>query len=268
MKGDALTALFDLDGTLIDSIELIWSSYRHTALVHTARAPDDEFWLAGLGRPLPWQFSQLTDDPAEVQRMIATYRAHNQAHHDSMVKRYPGALEAVRALKARGTDGKAYDFIQNQVVAARAKPSARNATDPIAPVADRLQLRPKGRGAGESMGLPRELDATSSVLVINAPFSDVTGGVSKLRSRVLGEWPTRRNVAAGRSRPRVAHAPMRQTPRWRGLLLTLRPRRPPQRAAPISRMPRSVKPTLPIPISAMLCSVMPILQAQISPRPI
>ena len=99
---DALTALFDLDGTLIDSIELIWSSYRHTALVHTARAPDDEFWLAGLGRPLAWQFSQLTDDPAEVQRMIVTYRAHNQAHHDAMVKHYPGALEAVRVLKARG----------------------------------------------------------------------------------------------------------------------------------------------------------------------
>jgi pyrophosphatase PpaX len=34
--------------------------------------------------------------------MIATYRAHNQAHHDAMVKRYPGALEAVRALKSRG----------------------------------------------------------------------------------------------------------------------------------------------------------------------
>ena len=98
----ALTALFDLDGTLIDSIELIWSCYRHTALVHTSRAPADEFWLAGLGRPLEWQFAQLTDDPAEVQRMIVTYRAYNHAHHDAMVKRYPGAVEAVRALKRRG----------------------------------------------------------------------------------------------------------------------------------------------------------------------
>ena len=48
-RRNALTALFDLDGTLIDSIELIWSCYRHTALVHTSRAPGDEFWLAGLG---------------------------------------------------------------------------------------------------------------------------------------------------------------------------------------------------------------------------
>ena len=158
--------------------------------------------------------------------------------------------------------------LQNQVVAARAKPIARNATDPIRLLRIGYSCVRKGEGAPNQWRLPRELDATSSVLVINAPFSDVTGGVSKLRSRVLGEWPTRRNVAAGRSWPRVAHAPMRQTPRWRGLLLTLRPRRPPQRAAPISRMPRSVKPTLPIPISAMLCSVMPILQAQIWPRPI
>ena len=110
--------------------------------------------------------------------------------------------------------------LQNQIVAARAKPYRAKRHRLNTPVAYRLQLRPKARGAGELMGIRAELDATSSVLVINAPFSGVTGGVSKLRSRVLGEWPTRRNVAAGRSWPRLARAPMRQKPRWRGLLFT------------------------------------------------
>ncbi|MEO6708201.1 MAG: HAD-IA family hydrolase [Planctomycetota bacterium] len=94
--------LFDLDGTLIDSIELIERSYRHVLSTHPSRAFDRDEWLGGLGRPLKWQFEQWTADPLEVQRMIATYRAHNNLHHDAMVKPYPGAVEAVESLKRRG----------------------------------------------------------------------------------------------------------------------------------------------------------------------
>jgi pyrophosphatase PpaX len=103
MSEAALEAvLFDLDGTLIDSIELIERSYRHTLSVHTSRAYDRDEWLGGLGRPLKWQFEQWTDDPAQVQRMIATYRAHNNEHHDALVKPYAGAIEAVKELRSRG----------------------------------------------------------------------------------------------------------------------------------------------------------------------
>jgi pyrophosphatase PpaX len=94
--------LFDLDGTLIDSIQLIEDSYRHTLAVHFGREFDREGFLAGLGRPLKWQFAQWTEDQDEIQRMIQTYRAHNLAHHDAMVKPYEGAVEAVRELKRSG----------------------------------------------------------------------------------------------------------------------------------------------------------------------
>lgn len=96
------TVLFDLDGTLIDSIELIRRSYVHTLEVHGIPTPAPEFWLEGLGRPLRWQFAQFTPDPAEVERMVVTYRAHNLAHHDALVTAFPGAVEAVAALHARG----------------------------------------------------------------------------------------------------------------------------------------------------------------------
>ncbi len=94
--------LFDLDGTLIDSIELIERSYRHVMSVHREGAFDREEWLGGLGRPLKWQFDQWTDDAEEVQRMIATYREYNNAHHDAMVKPFPCAIEAVNELRQRG----------------------------------------------------------------------------------------------------------------------------------------------------------------------
>ncbi|MBL8861679.1 MAG: HAD-IA family hydrolase [Planctomycetes bacterium] len=96
------TVLFDLDGTLIDSIELIRRSYEHAVRVHLGRELERGEWLAGLGRPLRWQFSQYVRDEREVEAMIATYRGWNLAHHDELVRPYPGAAEAVRALHERG----------------------------------------------------------------------------------------------------------------------------------------------------------------------
>jgi len=96
------TILFDLDGTLIDSVELILASYRHTLRVHRGDTPPDSVWLAGLGTPLRVQFRSFTDDPAEIEAMTATYRDWNLAHHDEMVTAYPGAVDTVRALHAAG----------------------------------------------------------------------------------------------------------------------------------------------------------------------
>ena len=41
------TVLFDLDGTLIDSVRLILDSYHHTLASHGLEARHDDFWLAG-----------------------------------------------------------------------------------------------------------------------------------------------------------------------------------------------------------------------------
>ena len=94
--------LFDLDGTLIDSIDLILRSYRHTMRTHRGQDPGDEVWMSGLGTPLWVQFRQFTQDPAEIDAMVATYREYNLAHHDDLVRPYAGVVDAVRALERRG----------------------------------------------------------------------------------------------------------------------------------------------------------------------
>lgn len=96
------TLLFDLDGTLIDSIELILESYRHTMRVHRGESPPDELFLAGLGTPLRAQLRAFTDDAEELAAMIQTYRRWNIDNHDAMVRAYPGALETVTELRRRG----------------------------------------------------------------------------------------------------------------------------------------------------------------------
>ncbi len=96
------TFLFDLDGTLIDSIELILSSYRHTMMVHRGTVPPDHRWLEGLGTPVRVQLRSFSDDPAEIEAMVATYRSHNHEHHDQLIRGYPGVPEALERLRELG----------------------------------------------------------------------------------------------------------------------------------------------------------------------
>ena len=70
--------------------------------VHRGRTLPDAEWIAGLGTPLRVQFRKFTDDPAEVQQMIDTYREWNLSHHDAMVRAFPGAVDTVTSLKIRG----------------------------------------------------------------------------------------------------------------------------------------------------------------------
>jgi pyrophosphatase PpaX len=96
------TVLFDLDGTLIDSVRLILDSYHHTLAAHGLPSRSDEEWLAGVGTPLAAQFAAWRDDLGTLEMLIATYREYNLKHHDRMVTVYPGVVEVVRALKDRG----------------------------------------------------------------------------------------------------------------------------------------------------------------------
>ena len=65
--------LFDLDGTLADTTELILRCYRHTMHVHLGHAPPDRRWTAGMGTPLREQLKEFARDAEEEARMADTY---------------------------------------------------------------------------------------------------------------------------------------------------------------------------------------------------
>jgi len=94
--------LFDLDGTLADTTELILRCYRHTMRVHRGEAPPDERWMARMGTPLREQLKSFARDAEEAARMAETYSSYQRAIHDGMMKPFPGAVEVVLALNARG----------------------------------------------------------------------------------------------------------------------------------------------------------------------
>ena len=97
------TVLFDLDGTLIDSVRLILDSYHHALAAHNLPPRSDEDWLAGVGTPLSVQFAAWQSDRVMLEALIATYREYNLKHHDRMVTVYPGVVDVVQRLKEAGT---------------------------------------------------------------------------------------------------------------------------------------------------------------------
>lgn len=95
--------LFDLDGTLADTVALILESYRHTMRVHLGEAPSDERWLEMLGRPLHDQLQVFARTAAEAEAMLDTYVTYQRSVHDEMARPYPAAQQVLKSLSDRGT---------------------------------------------------------------------------------------------------------------------------------------------------------------------
>jgi pyrophosphatase PpaX len=83
-------------------VRLILDSYHHALATHGLPPRTDDEWLAGVGTPLTAQFAPWQHDETTYHALIATYREYNLAHHDRMVTIYPGVLDAIREVKARG----------------------------------------------------------------------------------------------------------------------------------------------------------------------
>src|SRR5699024_5051728 len=92
------TILFDMDGTLIDTNELIFESFKHTFNNYRYNSKDDEL-NAFNGKPLVDTFKNLNADLDD--EMVQTYRKHNLANHGQYVKVFPDALETIEHLYKR-----------------------------------------------------------------------------------------------------------------------------------------------------------------------
>lgn len=102
MKSQCEAVLFDLDGTLADTVGLILLSYRHTMERHLGAAPPDEAWIAGMGRPLRDQLAEFASTPDQAKSMLETYVSFQRTVHDEMVQPYPGVVELVETLTREG----------------------------------------------------------------------------------------------------------------------------------------------------------------------
>lgn len=92
--------LFDLDGTLLNTIPLIIESYVHTLRLALGREVDAEEIRPHLGKTLVEGLEYFC--PGQGAEWCAVYRDHNLARHDQIVRPYPGVVELIRTLHGRG----------------------------------------------------------------------------------------------------------------------------------------------------------------------
>ena len=92
--------LFDLDGTLIDTLGLILESFRQGALDVLGREVSGDQVRSLIGIPLIEQARSLA--PSHVEELMAAYRHRNVELHDSMIRYFEGTREMLEALKAEG----------------------------------------------------------------------------------------------------------------------------------------------------------------------
>jgi pyrophosphatase PpaX len=98
-----LTAvLFDLDGTLIDSIALIVNSALYAFEKCGHPAPAAEEWLADLGLPLHTMFGRFIADESRLAELVAGYREYQLENHDRLVRPYEEVASTLTALHERG----------------------------------------------------------------------------------------------------------------------------------------------------------------------
>jgi pyrophosphatase PpaX len=96
--------LFDLDGTLIDSIDLIVNSARHAFEKCGHPMPTREEWIADLGLPLRTMFGRFIADETKMEELVAGYREYQLANHDRLVRPYEEVTSTLEALHERGYD--------------------------------------------------------------------------------------------------------------------------------------------------------------------
>lgn len=100
---DIQGVLFDEDGTLIDTYDIILASMRYTINDVLGRDLPEEALMAGVGTPLYDQMLGFAEgDEALAEHLLSTYREHNVAVHDASVRAFPDTRAALERLRDAG----------------------------------------------------------------------------------------------------------------------------------------------------------------------
>lgn len=97
------TVLFDLDGTTLDTNELIFRSFEYVWERIGANVTREQM-LPYMGDKLHKMFHAVAEDVSdeEMDELIGMYREYNWAHHDELVCAFPYVREVMAELRAAG----------------------------------------------------------------------------------------------------------------------------------------------------------------------
>ncbi|MDR1422852.1 MAG: HAD-IA family hydrolase [Coriobacteriales bacterium] len=92
--------LFDLDGTVIDTYNMILASFRKATKQVLGFTPPEDLMMDMVGIPLTEQMARIS--PEHADELVNVYRENNLRIHDEMVRAFPGTDAALASLSREG----------------------------------------------------------------------------------------------------------------------------------------------------------------------
>lgn len=95
--------LFDLDGTLLDTYDIVLASMDYTLNEVAGLGLSEAELMAGVGTPLQDQMLGFAKgDEAQAEKWLRIYRDHNVAVHDAQIKAFPDTRAALERFREAG----------------------------------------------------------------------------------------------------------------------------------------------------------------------
>ena len=92
--------IFDLDGTLVDSVGLIVASYQHAFRTVLGHEEDEALIKTWIGKSLLGVMQEFY--PGQADELFEEYTMWNEAHTPEMLREYPGIPELASSLVEAG----------------------------------------------------------------------------------------------------------------------------------------------------------------------
>lgn len=182
------TVLFDFDGTVMDTNDVILKSWQHAFRQILGKTADEARLLKTFGEPLKMTMKNFFGgDEEQVERNVEIYRSYQRDHYLDLISLFPGVREMLEEVKSAG--------FKTALVTSRLKPTTYDGLrkfaieaffDCIITADDVTKHKPDPQPvfrALESLG-----SAAGSALMLGDTRQDILAAKNAGVASVLVEW--------------------------------------------------------------------------------
>lgn len=163
--------LFDFDGTLVDTTNLIYQSMRHATGEVLGRELPRETLMQNVGQPLPKQMEIL--DPERATDLLLSYRTFNDANHEKYIAAFPEVETALQRLRRGAGLGVAVVTSKRRPsveLALDSFPALRGLVDFFVTMEDTTEHKPRPEPLLRGLELLGDIPPENAAYVGDAPF--------------------------------------------------------------------------------------------------
>ncbi len=196
MKTNNIKAvLFDFDGTIMDTNEVIINSWQHTFRSLTGKEADVNMLLGTFGEPLEISIDKMLPEFSRDDAM-RIYREYQYCNFKGLISLFPGVVEVLRELKEKG--------IKTAIVTSRLRRTTMEGIekfdlhdffDTVVTMEDTKKHKPDAEPAFEAL---RRLDieAERAIMVGDSKFDIMCARNAGVKS-VLVDWSVAAQAESG-----------------------------------------------------------------------